>query len=502
MPTKTVIANQAMALLGQTRFADVDTDTSEKAKWVRELWATSRDEALRAHPWNFATTRKRLASEPGEQANPKQQAVLGLIWAGALSLWVAVGAADATRPYVATSPDGKTWTQRTAGLSKAFALNGIAFDGTTLVAVGAADGTDSYIVTSIDGITWVERAPTVAKNFALNEVVWAGGIALFIAVGGADGADAYLVTSPDGTTWTERANPKNVALNDIVWTGSVAVAVGAVDAATRPYAIYSTDGSTWTQATSGIDSAYALNAIAWSGARLVAVGASTGSSPYTLTSDDGGVAWDVRTNVAKALGLNSVAHGNGFFVAVGVVDTVDDDDTFMVSSRDGETWGERTLEKNVALNAIEHDGASGFLMGGEADGKDAFLLTWAGPPSHGYAYRYELPSDFLRLYDVNDGDKNYKIEEGSLLTAASPTVDIRYTRQVTDPLKFDVLFSRALAVQIAKDMSAATTGNDGLLETLDKYWRRALGNARTTDSQEDGQDPPIENAWVAARRTG
>ena len=136
MPTKTVIANQAMALLGQGRFSDVDTGTSEQAKWVRELWATSRDEALRAHPWNFATTRKRLASEPAEQANPKQQEIVGLIWADELSLWVAVGIADATRPYVATSPDGKTWTERTTGLSKAFILNGIAFDGTTLVAVG------------------------------------------------------------------------------------------------------------------------------------------------------------------------------------------------------------------------------------------------------------------------------------------------------------------------------------------------------------------------------
>ena len=141
-------------------------------------------------------------------------------------------------------------------------------------------------------------------------------------------------------------------------------------------------------------------------------------------------------------------------------------------------------------------------MGGQPDGKDAFLLTWAGPPSHGYAYRYELPSDFLRLYDVNDGDKDYKIEEGSLLTGSSPSVDIRYTRQVTDPLKFDALFSRALAIQIAKDMSPATTGNAALLETLDVLWRRALGNARTTDSQEDGQDPAIVDAWVAARWTG
>ena len=202
MTTKTKIGNVTMALLGQGRFTDVDTDTTEAAKWVRDMWDNSRDEALRAHPWNWATRRTTLQSEPGERANPKMQAINGLIWASELSLWVAVGAADATRPYVITSPDGITWTQRTTGLSKAFALNGIAFDGTTLVAVGAADGTDPYIVTSTDGISWTERAIAAAKDFGLNEVVWAGGISLFIAVGVADGTDAFIQTSPDGTTWT------------------------------------------------------------------------------------------------------------------------------------------------------------------------------------------------------------------------------------------------------------------------------------------------------------
>jgi hypothetical protein len=36
------------------------------------------------------------------------------------------------------------------------------------VAVGAADGTDAYVATSPDGITWTERANP--KNFGFNNV--------------------------------------------------------------------------------------------------------------------------------------------------------------------------------------------------------------------------------------------------------------------------------------------------------------------------------------------
>ncbi|KKK73734.1 hypothetical protein LCGC14_2890850, partial [marine sediment metagenome] len=74
-----------MALLGQGRFSDVDTDTNEQAKWVLDIFPGSRDEALRAHPWNWATRRTTLQSEPGEQNNPKQQAINGQIWASELS---------------------------------------------------------------------------------------------------------------------------------------------------------------------------------------------------------------------------------------------------------------------------------------------------------------------------------------------------------------------------------------------------------------------------------
>lgn len=61
MPTKTEIANFAIAHLGGRPLVDVDTDTTQQAIACQQWFATARDEFLRSHPWNFATKRKRQA---------------------------------------------------------------------------------------------------------------------------------------------------------------------------------------------------------------------------------------------------------------------------------------------------------------------------------------------------------------------------------------------------------------------------------------------------------
>lgn len=103
------------------------------------------------------------------------------------SLFVAFG----TGGYVATSPDGTTWTQRTSGTSNA--LNAGTYGAGLFCLVGAV-GT---IITSPDGITWTTR--TSSTTAALNDIVFA--IGLFIAVGAAGGGNT-ISRSIDGITWT------------------------------------------------------------------------------------------------------------------------------------------------------------------------------------------------------------------------------------------------------------------------------------------------------------
>lgn len=61
MATKTSIANIALGRVGSTRITDIDADTSNEAIKARDLFDDARDDVLRAHTWNFATRRLKLA---------------------------------------------------------------------------------------------------------------------------------------------------------------------------------------------------------------------------------------------------------------------------------------------------------------------------------------------------------------------------------------------------------------------------------------------------------
>jgi len=67
MPSRTEVANLALAMVGDERVTSLETDTSKPAKLCNELLPQVVDECLVAHPWNFAIRR---ASLPALAAAP------------------------------------------------------------------------------------------------------------------------------------------------------------------------------------------------------------------------------------------------------------------------------------------------------------------------------------------------------------------------------------------------------------------------------------------------
>lgn len=511
--TKTDICNLSQLILGQAIFAagTIDADTSKSGKIYQALFPLAQAEAIREYPWESCSTRTILRSEGAAQANPKQQAINGMVWFPPLALWVAVGASDGTRPYILTSPDGKTWTQVvTASTALNADLMGIATDGVTLCMVGKTVGGTPLIFTTTDCSVFTQI--TVALNVQLNEIC-SYGVGKFCAVGNAAAATRpYVVYSTNsGATFTQATDAGlalNGALFDVIWTGSTLVAVGAVVAGLPMILTAADPSSTWTRQTTGLTDTVALNAVGWSGGRLVAVGASNGTAPSTYTCDDAGVTWTLRQNINKALALNSVAFGNGAWVAVGNVDTTQQSvvgsnyppGVFVVTSLDGISWTTRIFGKNVQLNAVEF-GTSYFAMGGQPDGGQAYLLTWRGPPPFDYVYCYALPSDYVRVYDVNEGDREYQIEAGNLLTnSAYPNV--RYTFLNTDLTQYDAMMAKALAAQLAIFVCQPVGCSETKLQLAQQRWKDTVAEARSIDSMESGQDPQRDDPWIEARHQG
>lgn len=124
--------------------------------------------------------------------NNKAMAVTKIIFAN--SLFVAVGGSG----IISTSPDGITWTIRTAEDSSISLLD-IAYGNGIFVAVGNSSAT-SYHFTSSDGITWTRSGRVALRSIAFDTVN-----SKFVGVSSSsfsDSAFSQVFTSSDGTNWS------------------------------------------------------------------------------------------------------------------------------------------------------------------------------------------------------------------------------------------------------------------------------------------------------------
>ena len=179
------------------------------------------------------------------------------------------------------SPDALHWTQAYADSTSPQPWVDITFGNNLFVAV-AWDA----IFTSPDGASWTAR--TAGTTDRLNAITYGNG--MFVAVGGTASWAKYpsttsiIVTSPDGVIWTSRSLPREWSgdgpfingwpLTGVVYGGGTFVAVGTGSSdfgvLSRDIIVTSSDGAYWNARPSG--SGRGLSRIATGSGRLVAVG--------------------------------------------------------------------------------------------------------------------------------------------------------------------------------------------------------------------------------------
>jgi hypothetical protein len=178
---------------------------------------------------------------------------------------------------VATSPDGKQWTEQTSGIEENSAvLSSVIWASAKFVAVGNTNrgrfGITNVFLTSLDGMTWTRQLGTTDQ---LMDVAWSG--SLFVAVGSYR-SQGILFTSPDAKTWTKGKTRVSDPFRAVLWNGSMFVTVGL-----NGTLLTSSDGMTWTRRKS--NTTRDLLNLAWNGSLFVVVG-----EGVILTSSDG-VTW-------------------------------------------------------------------------------------------------------------------------------------------------------------------------------------------------------------------
>ena len=215
-------------------------------------------------------------------------------------VWVAVGVSG----FCYSSPDGVTWTSRSAGSAS---FSDITYAAGLFVAVTISNA----IYTSPDGLTWTLRSVTGV----LYRVVYNN--SRFVAVG-----SARISTSTDGITWTTQV-VGSVPLNSVVWNGTVWCAVG------NNNTIYtSPDAVTWTLRPIQ-DTTPTLGTVIEVGGTLYA---QFFEGSTLLVSTDNGVTWNRRATAVFVTSVSlTVAYlGNRFIIAGSGWATQ--------SSSDGITW--------------------------------------------------------------------------------------------------------------------------------------------------------------------
>lgn len=120
----------------------------------------------------------------------------------------------------------------------------------------------------------------------------------------------------------------------------------------------------------------------------------------------------------------------------------------------------------------------------------ASLTAETNAPDFEYDYQFTLPSDFIRLLNIYEGDNytelydSYTIENGKILSNDS-TCYIKYIKRVTDPVKFDTMFVEVLILSLAlKLIGPLAGGAPKLQQSIQIELDNIMKKARVVNLQE------------------
>lgn len=132
----------------------------------------------------------------------------------------------------------------------------------------------------------------------------------------------------------------------------------------------------------------------------------------------------------------------------------------------------------------------------------ATLSQDATAPNHEFAYRYLLPTDFLRCVRTYNEAIGYYDEyriEGQYLVTDEGEVKIEYVAKITDPAKFPALFVDLLAQRVAAEICMALTDNQNATESLWKIYDTKLREARYSDAVQGTPRDLVADVWLNSR---
>tara|TARA_R110000824_G_scaffold149861_9_gene320272 strand:- start:2439 stop:3041 length:603 start_codon:yes stop_codon:yes gene_type:complete len=126
------------------------------------------------------------------------------------------------------------------------------------------------------------------------------------------------------------------------------------------------------------------------------------------------------------------------------------------------------------------------------------LAQNSAAPAFEFSYQYNLPSDCLRVLQMENMDMFYQVEGGKLLTDEG-TAKILYLARVEDVNLFDSMFVEALSARIAAELCVTLAESNTLYSNMMEMYQRKLSDARSMDAQESGYREIVADTWLDSR---
>lgn len=142
----------------------------------------------------------------------------------------------------------------------------------------------------------------------------------------------------------------------------------------------------------------------------------------------------------------------------------------------------------------------------------AQLAALATAPSFGWTYQYQLPSDCLRVDQINDQFPSavidnyisaeltdWVIEGGKILTNIGSPLRLRYCARIDDPNAWDPSFREALACRLAVELCEALTQSNEKRRLAWEEYQQAIKRAVRANAIERHPIQPPDDSWIFSR---
>lgn len=134
-------------------------------------------------------------------------------------------------------------------------------------------------------------------------------------------------------------------------------------------------------------------------------------------------------------------------------------------------------------------------------------ISASAAPAFGWAYSYQLPSDFVRIATIGDEDdpltsENYKIENGFILCNENAPLNVRYIYDCEDVTKFSPKFLIAFAKKLSSYMAHGLSGSLNMAAGLSDIADGDMSEAKALDAQQTPPRKYSRSRWAEARQRG